>query len=258
MNIKEVCDKFHLSESYIKKNFNLAQKSILKKYGIKLEKYGRGAAATYEIVQDNSRAITLWQEDKKTVMLNHHSMKELSLNMEFATLLGIIMTPLEVFRGSYKDFLSYIQINKTEQNILHLKSALNFLQEKEYIHYAIDKTNSDYFFAGIYRKVEQELSLQSNMIDTCRRLQLAYKKKSWVPLLKYWLGIKYLYTMSEDKIPYTRQGLSDLTGLNLYQIDECGKILEKDRVFRSDKVYVGYRSLGKTYTLNGIHEGNNL
>jgi len=58
---------------------------------------------------------------------------------------------------------------------------------------------------------------------------------------------------------YTRKELSELTGLSLYQITECGKILENDNVFKSDKVYADYSAcLGKRYTLNVIHEGNEL
>ena len=45
-------------------------------------------------------------------MLNQEQFKHI-MNMDFATFLGIIMTPLQVFRGSYDDFLKYIEINIT-------------------------------------------------------------------------------------------------------------------------------------------------
>lgn len=258
MTLQEVCQKFGFSESYVKKNFKKVQQRLLKKQKIRLQKIGRGDKATYQIKEDNSRALTLFTQEKKTVMLYPNSMIQLPLDMDFATFLGIFMTPFEVFRGSYKDFLAYIQMNQTDSNVEKLKASLETLQKQDYIHYVVDKTNSNYFFAGIYRKIEEQLSLGTDMIQTCRRLQLKYNKKSWVPLLKYWLGIKYLY-IKDEEMAYTRKDLSQLTGLTLYQITECGKILENDNVFRSDKVYADYRAcLGKRYTLNVIHEGNEL
>ena len=257
MNVKQVCEKFHISQSYLKKNFNKAQQSILKKHGILLEKSGRGAAAVYQIVEDNSRAISLYNEDKKTVMLNHSSIKQLSLNMEFVVFLGIIMTPFEVFRGSYNEFLRYVEIDVNPDNRKELKRILELLHEKQYIHYAVDKTNDEYFFAGIYKAVEDQLTLGIDMVKTCKKLQVQNKKKSWVPLLKTWLGIKYLYVQKMQ--PYTQKDLSLLTGLNLYQIKECSKILQRDKVFRSDKAFADYYvCLGKVTTLNGIHQGNEL
>lgn len=59
-------------------------------------------------------------------MLSKDSIKHM-INMDFAVFIGIIMTPLQVFRGSYIDFLDYIQMNRTVQNIEHLKASLDFL-----------------------------------------------------------------------------------------------------------------------------------
>ena len=146
MTLQEVCQKFDFSESYVKKNFKKVQQRLLKKQ-IKIQKIGRGDKATYQIKEDNSRALTLFNQEKKTVMLYHNSMIQLPLDMDFATFLGIFMTPFEVFRGSYKDFLAYIQMNQTDSNVERLKVSLETLQKQDYIHYVVDKTNSDYFFA---------------------------------------------------------------------------------------------------------------
>jgi hypothetical protein len=35
--------------------------------------------------------------------------------------LGIIMTPLQVFRGSYSDFLNYVQVQNNKENRKKLK-----------------------------------------------------------------------------------------------------------------------------------------
>lgn len=257
MNVKEVCEKFNYSQSYVLKNFKKFQSSIFKKWGIVLVKEGKGTNAKYIIVQDNSRALTLYQEDDtRTVMLSKESFKHI-MNMDFATFLGIIMTPLQVYRGSYNDFLDYIKINKTQNNRDNLKASLQFLSQNNYIHYEIDKTDSNYFFAGIYRKTEEDIMVGIDMIRICKQLAIKYNKKSWVPMLKLWMGIKYLY--KEKMQPYTVKDLVNLTGLSAYQIRENGKILQKDNAFITDKVYADYtRCIGKIATLNVIHEGNQL
>lgn len=131
-------------------------------------KEGRGKDANYIIIEDNSRALTLYQEDDtRTVMLSKESFRHI-MNMDFATFLGIIMTPLQVYRGSYSDFLDYIKVNKTENNKENLKASLEFLASNDYIHYEIDKTNNEYFFAGIYRKTEEDIMVGIDMIRVCK------------------------------------------------------------------------------------------
>ena len=44
-----------------------------------------------------------------------------------------------VFRGSYEDFLDYIQLKITPENIEELKLTLQELTDREYISYTIDK-----------------------------------------------------------------------------------------------------------------------
>lgn len=256
MTLQQVCDKFNYSQSYVLKNFPKMQNAVLKKYNILLEKRGRGSKATYEITQDNSRALTLYKEKQtRSVMLDSQSIRSM-MNMEFVTFLGIVMTPLQVFRGSYKDFLNYIQMDTRIENIKRLQEALEFLEKKDYIHYSVDKTNSDYFFAGIYRKIEEEISVGIGMIKICKELGEKYKRP-WVALLKMWLGIKYLYI--QDLQPYTMKDLVYLTGLSQYQLRKCGKVLEQENTFVTDKVYAGYCAcLGKHVELNGLKEGNQI
>ena len=256
MNIKQVSEKFDYSESYISKNFPKFQKAMLKK-GIVIQKIGRGQKASYQIIEDNSRALTLYKQDEtRTVMLSRDSIKHI-INMDFAVFIGIIMTPLQVFRGSYEDFLDYVKMKKTDQNKERLKASLDFLYQNQYIHYAIDKTDQNYFFAGIYRKVEEEVVVSINMIKICKQLAIKHNKRSWVPMLKLWLGLKYLYMQNLQ--PYTVKDLVNLTGLSEYQIRENGKILQNHNAFKVDRVYISYhRCIGKQIELNGLHEGNQL
>jgi len=53
------------------------------------------------------------------------SSEQLSMvNWDFHVFLGIITTPMLVFRGSYEDFLRYTSIPVNNNNIWELKMAL--------------------------------------------------------------------------------------------------------------------------------------
>jgi len=43
------------------------------------------------------------------------------MNWDFIIFLAIVITPMGVFRGSFTDFLKYVEINVTETNIEALK-----------------------------------------------------------------------------------------------------------------------------------------
>jgi len=64
----------------------------------------------------------MYEETKGTVMI---SSEQLSMvNWDFHVFLGIITTPMLVFRGSYEDFLRYTSIPVNNNNIWELKMAL--------------------------------------------------------------------------------------------------------------------------------------
>lgn len=44
------------------------------------------------------------------------------------------------------------------------------------------------------------------MMNVCKRLAAKHNKRSWIPLLKVWLGVKYLYYNNLQ--PYTIKELS--------------------------------------------------
>jgi len=53
------------------------------------------------------------------------------MNWDFIIFLAIVITPMGVFRGSFTDFLKYVEINVTETNIEALKDALSDYQVRE-------------------------------------------------------------------------------------------------------------------------------
>ena len=188
MTLQEVCDKYNVAQSSMTNAFPRTQKSILKKYGVKIVKEGRGKDAVYsEVLESDRRAVTMYEEVKDTVVINNETFK--LMNWDFMVFLAIVTTPMFVFRGNYEDFLKYIEMPVSTNNIVTLKSVLTRLAERDFISYNIDKTNDKYFIAALYRKVEEDMQIGIDMVRTCKLLAEKHKKRSWVPLLKTWLGV---------------------------------------------------------------------
>lgn len=236
MTLQEVCIKYNVAESSMKNAFPRTQKSILKKYGVKIVKEGRGQKAIYrEEWEDDKRALTMYKEIKDSVIIDNKSFK--LMNWDFMVFLAIVTTPMLVFRGSFQDFLRYVEVPVTEKNIKALKEALKSLEEREFISFTLDKTDNNYFIAALYRKVEEEMQIGIGMVKTCKLLAEKHKKRSWVPLLKTWLGVQLL---SENQ-PYTLKDVEQITGLSNYQIKESNKILKESQIFKTSRAYQSYQ-----------------
>jgi hypothetical protein len=231
MTLQEVCLKLNIAESSITTNFARTQKKLLKQ-NIKLIKDGRGASAVYDIeyLTDN-RALSLYDEVRDDIVLTNDSVK--LPNWEFLVFLAIVTTPMFVFRGSYEDFLNYVQIKINNSNLQYLKEALESLEQRDIINYIVDKTNKNYFIAGIYRKVEEDMKIGIEMVKECKRLQEKYNKQSFVPLLKTWIGVQMLI----ENQPFTTKDLINITGLSEYSVRESHKILKESNIYKSSKAY---------------------
>lgn len=249
MTLQEVCKRYGVSESSLKSNFPRTQQVILKKYGMKIVKKGRGDKAIYEErIESDNRAASLYDESKEEMLMDRESLKLMDWN--FLVFLTIITTPMLVFRGSYEDFLKYTEMPNTENNMRMLKDALIQLKEKDLISYNIDKTDNNFFIAGLYRKVEEEMSIGMGTIKVCKDLAKKYHKRSWIPLLKTWLGVQML----AENQPYTIESLSAMTGLSKYQINESNKVLRNSSIYLTSKAYACYkRCIGTTVTLNAFY-----
>lgn len=248
MTITELSAKYQVAESSIKNAFPRTQASILKKYGVKIVKEGRGTNAQYyEELLDDQRALTMYEETKGSVMINSEQLS--MVNWDFHVFLSIITTPMLVFRGSYADFLHYAQIPVCEKNIQELKEALEHLVARDYISYQIDKTNSNYFVAALWYQTEKDMEIGIEMVRTCKQLADSYHKRSWVPLLKTWLGVQ----MMSQHQPYTVAELAQVTGLSDYTIRESTKILGDCAVFQTSRAYASYQKCIGT-NVEFIHE----
>lgn len=253
MTLEEVAKKFEVSETSLKGAFPRTQKSILKKWGVHLIKKGRGDSAIYEIEEEKTdcRALTLYNEIKDDITFDSETVR--LMNWPFLVFLTIVATPMLVFRGSYEDFLSYVQVKITKENIKELQNTLQELNEKEYISYTIDKTDNNYFIAALYRKREEQMHIGIGMVRTCKQIADAAHKRSWVPLLKTWIGMQ----MMAEKELYKREDLSTVTGLSPYQVNESRKLLEKNEIFKTTQVYADYHTcLGTNVELNGFYNKN--
>lgn len=275
MTALEVASMFGISEATIRSAFPRSQKSIFKKFNKKLVKVGRGEAAVYYVQVEESnndkisrmidesmrlkkfntvelfdsnkkekRASTMYQEEKESVSISTQNFA--AINWDFFTFLGVAMTPQLVFRGTYKQFLSYCDIAVSRSNIEHLKESIASLVEQELLMYKIDPTNENYFVIAIFRKVEQEMKIGVNMVRICKQLSDAHQLKNWIPLLKTWIGVE----MMAKEQPYTQAELSELTGISKYSIRSSISILEESNIFRTSKAYLGLQCLGTNVDLN--------
>ena len=253
MTRKELCDKYDVPEQSLKNNFGRVKASLLRRYNIILTKTGRGDNVDYQVeFGGDKRALTMMKEQKREVMINEKSFSTL-LDFNFMVFLAICTTPMGTFYGSYDDFLDYVEVKRSKYNITNLKNALSALAAAHYIRYEEDETNPEYFNAYLFYETRQNMAISLDMAERCQKLADKYKKRSWIPLLKTWIGVQYMY----DKQPFTMQELCDITGLSEYQLRESKKILEKDELFVTSKAYVSYdRCIGSNVELNGIYEEN--
>lgn len=253
MTLKELCIKYGYSESSVKSKWSQVQKSILKKTGVKIEKIGRGSNISYEEqVPADNRAIVMFEETKDAILMN----KDVFTyeNLEFTCFLGIVLTPMMVFRGSYLDLTRYIGLEISSENIERVKNAIFELKNRNIVFvYEDHTTEREVVTITLVAKAEEEMKIGITMIQTCKRLADENHKHSWVPLLKTWIGMQ---VMSESQ-PFTTSELESLTGLSAYQIRENKRILEQNDVFKTSKAYISYtRCVGQNVDLNVFEEGN--
>ena len=248
MTLKEVCEKFGYSESTVKTQFSKVQQKLLKDKNIKLVKTGRGNNVVYyEEALEDKRALTMYQEPQHEIFIS----QDLTLiNWEFHIFLAIVTTPMKTFRGTIEQLLQYMDIPVSSGNKEKALEAIKQLIEKHFIGYWLDPTDDSYFSLIIYRKVEEEMKIDYIMLLICKELADKHNKKSWIPLLKTWVGVQLL----EKSQPYTLARLQQLTGLSAYQIRDCNKILKENDIYITSRAYNGMtRCLGSMVDLNGFY-----
>lgn len=92
------------------------------------------------------------------------------------------------------------------------------------------------------------------MIRKCKEIAENNNKRSWIPLLKVWIGV----VEAEKNQPFTNEDIAKITGLSEYQIRESKKLLESNDIFKTKKEYIDPRlCLGQSVELNGFYNEQN-
>lgn len=249
MTLKELCEKYGVSESSVRSNFKRTQATIQKRTGILIEKRGRGTSAYYEEVFPNNRAVNMYEETKENFILDREALSY--ENIEFNCFLAIVLTQFMVFRGTYIDLVKYMCLNINENSISAVKHGIESLAERGIISlYYDNSTTEEYFTASLLRKAELEMKIGIDMVRTCKRIADENNKHDYIPLLKVWLGMQ----VASENQPFTMAQLEAMTGLSAYQVRESKKLLESNELFKTSKAYKeGYHCLGQTVDLNGFY-----
>lgn len=244
MTVEELAHEYDISVSSITTNFPRVQKSLFKKYGVSIERQGRGNNARYYIKDfshsDPTRAVTLYQSMEKNLMPVEITAGLLDIN--FLVFIGIVSSPQRGFRGNYQDLLSYLDLDISEKNITIMRESLRYLQQQSYIMYMEDDTNPLYFMAGIKHATEKKMELEINAILHFKNL-VANTRKSWIPVMKTYLALHIVQQ------PCTIKEIVEITHLTEYKVRDCLSILEKDNIIIKEKVNIKDHLTGSVYCL---------
>lgn len=229
---EQIANQYGFEISTLKDHFSRVQKSIYKKYGIMIDKMGRGEKTQYYIkdisLEDNNRAPTIFQSKEQNII---YPRTAASLdNLYLLTFIGIVVSPQRVFRGSYMSLLSYLELPISAQNIFEIKQVLAELEKRNLIMFAQDKTDSNYFMAGIVRRAEIEMAFDIKLLSYFKSL-VENRKKSWIPIMKVYLAVNTL------RQPCSTQQIARITGLSEYKIRDCLKILAQNNFISKRTIY---------------------
>ena len=268
MTRQELCLKYEVSENSVLSHFPAVAKQIHKKYGVLITKEGRGDKATYfelnggRFSPDDDYLVQLEFaiDVYKTITMEPAIFKGL-VDWDFMVFLGIITTPMRIFRGSICNLLHFLGVeNKGEANQMRLKAAIRALEEKGLIRVFEDNTTDEIWYSiWIVKSVEEGMKISIEMIQRCMKLQKENHMASWVPLLKTWVGLQFLAfdkDRQNEKVLFTMDELHMITGVNKNMLNKCKKILAGDNLFQTSRVFKNHsdsvKCIGQKIDLNGI------
>lgn len=260
MTLQELCRKYKLSEKTVSANFARTQENILKKYGVKIIKTGRGANAEYteeeykqaiKPAEEWQHAAVIYQEARDFIILEKENLS--FGDIVLAVVIGISFTPMGVYRGTYESFLRYLALDVTKSNVDRLKKGLEELQDKKYIQYNVDFSNVNkgevYFTANFLREKETQMRIDKDIIIECKNIAELEGERNWLSLFKVWVATSW--AMMDE--PFTIADLKQLTGMSEYMIRKCNNILQSNKyeIFKTKlQYYTGRdgkpRCIGKT------------
>lgn len=226
IDIKQLSQYLNISENSIATQFSRLQKNYLKK-GINIIKEGRGTNATYKIININTNIYPsmVESEGKITMLKKMNILKDEKL----LVFLGIASSgPQYAYRGTYKNFLSYIGWKINKNNILKLKNYLNELKENNYIIFENDPYIENAFSALLpyYWNSIAEYKIELKLIHYLNNICKKYNKDKWtIMMLKVLIALELIYN-KEDYITYRQ--LNKSTNLSPYYLKNILEILHKE------------------------------
>ena len=233
MSLEELCNRYQVSPSSVKSNFNRTQEALLKKYGVQIIKTGRGKNACYYETETEQRALTLYQE--KDNPLFYLDDEIINLNQwELMILIVLLIKPELVYRGNTKGLLEYLGKKPSSTNLRAITAALQNLKNKNYILMAEDDEDG-YFILGLKRQVEKKIiDIQLDMVKKCYEIAELNNKREWIPILKVWAAAAYYHQIE----PFTTEDIKRLTGLPESAIKVTKKLLSDNNIvlFKKDCV----------------------
>lgn len=135
MNKQELMAELNVSERTIDKELPRLKKQLLKQ-SKELVKIGRGNSAEYYIKNKE----TLYSLDKLVCIDNN--IIELQ---DFAMLVALVFTiePNTLIHKSYKEFLTFLELEPNAKNLKTLKDTLSYLDSIGLITYKTDTSDKD-------------------------------------------------------------------------------------------------------------------
>lgn len=164
---------------------------------------------------------------------------DLSLpNFTFNVFMGVITTPMFVFRGTYNELLGYIGKPLGDDSEEALKNSINELVNMMILHEIIDTTNEgeEVITLSLVRKAEVEMKLGIGMARNCKELADRYGIRDWIDIAKVWIATDLL-----SNNVYQVSDIMIMTGLSKYMVDKASKALKASNIYKTTRAYSGFR-----------------
>lgn len=243
---EELCRRFKVSETDLKKHYSRVQEKVFKE-GYELKKVKVNKEWEYSIVERNVI--------NDTGYLSLEIFTELK---DYCFLLVLLLACLqfETFRGTVDELLILMNIKVTAANKQKLYDSINILKAKKYVYGAEDPADNKVFNLSLSVKYIKELKISHNMMYKSSYLAIHHKKRGYYAILKTWLAIQY-FVWDNHRKARTYNDFVSLTNLPVSAIRDSIKLLEEENIIKTKKAYLRKEiRIGTNYDINAFDENN--
>lgn len=223
MTVEEFSATYGYSISSIKRNFVRTKTAIEKKYSVEVIKYDRGKGIEYAIIP--KRAPTMYEEKEEKVRVPFDLLK---MDDWFCfVLIGIVRTQFHVFRGSLKQFLQYLDLDKRKENVDKIKKILEDYSEQNGGPFVVFK-HKDKYFISIDQDFEKQQVLTLAMLKKCQEIIKNQENKKRCTKIIHLLKVWQAYRINEKKGNHlvTDRDLKQYINLSDSQLRQAKKMLK--------------------------------